>query len=321
MESKCRPKSVYVLIPAYNRREITLRCLNNLKNQEVLNEYCVVVIDDGSTDGTSEVIENQFPEVLLIKGNGKLWWTGAISAGMELAHKMKAEYFIWMNDDTFPTPGTLQLMVEKCSQNVDLITCAQCYSESEFQHPTYGGHKKKFMKVLLFHTPLEELSLCDCMSGNLVCFPISVVNKIGLPPSKKLPHNMADVVYTWTAKKAGFKLIVCGNATAICELNPLEEGYNFSSIPMYLRWKLLASYKSNLYPPAFWFYCKSFYGYLAPIVFIRAYLHFILITLLRWIFPLSIIIKLSILKRRIFGENSSEKILREALASQDTNLE
>jgi GT2 family glycosyltransferase len=321
MKSIYQNKSTFVLIPVYNRREITLRCLYHLKHQMILHEYQVVVIDDGSTDGTSEAIEKQFPEVLLIKGNGELWWTGAISEGMKLAYKMKAEYFIWMNDDTFPTPGTLQLLLEKCSQNVDLITCAQCYSDSELQYPTYGGHKKKFMKVLLFHTPLEELFSCDCMSGNLVCFPMSVVNKIGLPPSKMLPHNMADVVYTWTAKKAGFKLLVCGNATAICELNPLEEGFNSSTIPMYLRWKSLVSYKSNLYPPAFWFYCKSFYRYLAPIVFIRTYLHFILLTLLRWVFPLSIIVKLTILKRRIFGENSSEKILREALVPKDINLE
>jgi GT2 family glycosyltransferase len=269
METEYFKEDTYILIPVYNRREITLRCLNHLKQQMILNEFQVVVIDDGSTDGTSKAIEIQYPEVSIIKGNGQLWWAGAISAGMEHAYKMKAKYFFWMNDDTFPSPGTLQKMLEMCRQNVNLISSAQCYSEAEFKYPTYGGHNKQFMKVMLFHTPLEESYSCDCMSGNLVCFPISVIDKIGLPPSKDLPHIMADVVYTWRAKKAEFKLIVCGNATAICKVNPLEEGLNSSPISMYLRWKLLTSYKSNLYPPAFWFYCKSFHGLLAPIVFIR----------------------------------------------------
>ncbi len=54
------------------------------------------------------------------------------------------------------------------------------------------------------------------MSGNLVCLPRSVVEKIGYPLSKQLPHCLADIVYTWEAKKAGYELEVLGDATAVC---------------------------------------------------------------------------------------------------------
>jgi GT2 family glycosyltransferase len=311
MQAKYPKESIYILIPVHNRREITLRCLDHLKQQKILEEYCVVVIDDGSTDGTTEEIKVRYPEVSLLQGDGNLWWTGAICLGMKHAHQMKAKYFIWMNDDTLPIPGAISLMINKCIKYGNTITCAQCYKDYKLKYPTYGGHKKEFLKVSLFHTPFGEIYPCDFMSGNLVCFPISVIDKIGLPPSNKLPHNMADVIYTWKAKKSGFNLIVCGDAMAICALNPYEEGMISSPIPVYQRWKLLFTYKSNLYPPAFWYYCQSLYGLFAPVAFVKAYSSFLLITIFRLILPLYVLDRIRTLKECIFGSNSSALILRE----------
>ena len=50
-------ENVYIIIPVHNRKAITLQCLNTLKNNGDLGQYHVVVVDDGSTDGTAEAIE------------------------------------------------------------------------------------------------------------------------------------------------------------------------------------------------------------------------------------------------------------------------
>jgi GT2 family glycosyltransferase len=299
MKIEHHEKFIYILIPVHNRREITLRCLDHLKQQKVLEEYYVVVIDDGSTDGTSEAIEIQYPEVILIKGNGDLWWTGAIRQGMEYAYRHNADYFVWMNDDVIPSPGTLQMIVDYSNQLSNSIVSAQCYQDDEFQAPTYGGQNKRFLSLKILHTPLGQIYPCDCMSGNLVCFPISVIDKIGLPPSDRLPHNLADVVYTWNAKKSGYQLMVYGDAKAICEFNPYDEGLESSPIPMNNRWKRLTSYKSNLYPPAFGYYCLCVYGFFAPIVFIKAYFSFIIYTLLRLFLPLSLLTSIKGIQKKL----------------------
>jgi GT2 family glycosyltransferase len=285
--------------------------LSELKNQRIFDYFNVVVIDDGSTDNTSEEIERYYPEVNLLRGDGSLWWTGAIRKGMEFAYQLGAEYFIWMNDDTLPSPGILLRLVECSKQSNQAIVSGQCYKDQEFKYPTYGGQKKGLLSITLFHTPIGQILPCDCMSGNLVCLPRAVVDKIGLPPSNKLPHNMADIVYTWEAKKAGFPLIVCGDATATCEFNSFEMILSYNLISILDQWKRIPSYKSNLYPPAYWYYCYKFYGSLAPIAFIQAYLTLIIFTFLRLFFPLSFLVRLKKIKERFVKSDSINKVARE----------
>jgi hypothetical protein len=165
---------------------------------------------------------------------------------------------LWLNDDTVPSRGCIPAIVTECTQHPNKIVSAQCYASSAFDVPTYGGQAKEFLSIKLFHTPPGQTIACDCMSGNLVCLPRSVVEKIGYPPSKQLPHCLADIVYTWEAKKAGYELEVLGDATAVCAFNPMDEGWATSPIPMAKQWKLIPSFKSTLYPPAYWNSCKSF---------------------------------------------------------------
>jgi GT2 family glycosyltransferase len=302
-------KSVYLIIPVHNRKIVTLNCLWQLRENKILGNYNIIIIDDGSVDGTFEAIQLHYPEVVILKADGTLWWTGAIHKGMEYAYCQGAKYIVWMNDDTLPCYDALSLMVENCEKNPNTIISAQCYADQEFKIPTYGGQKKGFLSLTLFHTPLGEIYPCDCMSGNLVCFPRSVIEKIGFPPSERLPHNCADIVYTWTAKKAGYNLIVCGDATAVCSFNPYEEGWSSSLISMRQRWSMLMSYKSNLYPPAFWYYCQQFYDFLAPFVFLKAYLSLIFFTLLRLILPLSVLTRLKQFKNTLIQEKSPKKLI------------
>ena len=71
-------KNIYIIIPVYNRKALTLACLENLQNNGDLQKYQVIVVDDGSSDRTSEEVKVNYPKVIVLQGNGNLWWTGAI---------------------------------------------------------------------------------------------------------------------------------------------------------------------------------------------------------------------------------------------------
>ena len=294
-------QKIFIIIPVHNRKQITLNCLESLSKNGDLEHYHVVVVDDGSPDGTAQAIQALYPDIVVLHGDGNLWWTEAIKKGMEYDYEQGAKFFIWLNDDTVPSRGCIPAIVTECTQHPNKIVSAQCYASSAFDVPTYGGQAKEFLSIKLFHTPPGQTIACDCMSGNLVCLPRSVVEKIGYPPSKQLPHCLADIVYTWEAKKAGYELEVLGDATAVCAFNPMDEGWATSPIPMAKQWKLIPSFKSTLYPPAYWNSCKSFYGNLALIPFIRVYFRLALFTIVRWILPLHWLKTMKGLKRKLLS--------------------
>ncbi|MEA5464686.1 glycosyltransferase family 2 protein [Leptothoe sp. PORK10 BA2] len=281
----CIKLVVYIIIPIHNRQTITLKCLAELIRQDIFSYCTVVIVDDGCTDGSLEAITIQYPQVKVIKGDGNLWWTGAIKLGMEYAYKKGADYFIWLNDDTLPAVGAISTLIDTCVQHQPCAVAAQCYETKRYQQPTYGGQQR----IGLTHKPLlpprhGEVD-CDSLSGNLTCIPRSAVDKVGFPPAKKLPHYQGDTVYTWRLKQVGFRLLVTDRARAQCSKNPGSPSWLRSDTAIIELWKQLFSPKSSFYIPGFWHFCITFWGPLGMLVFIRSYSRLGLISLIKWIIP------------------------------------
>ena len=75
---------IAVIIPVFNRKVVSLNCLRQLKERPHA-DITVIVIDDGSTDSTPEVIAEQYPEIILLKGEGEHLWTADINTGVRYA--------------------------------------------------------------------------------------------------------------------------------------------------------------------------------------------------------------------------------------------
>lgn len=101
--------NISIVIPIHNRFELTCKgitslfqAINYYKNED-REKYriSVVVVDDGSIDGSSKWIMENYPNIHLLEGDGNLWWTGSINKGARYAiEQIKAEYVILWNDDT-----------------------------------------------------------------------------------------------------------------------------------------------------------------------------------------------------------------------------
>ena len=71
------------MLTCYNRVEKTIKCLEEVfeqANKSKLNLE-VILVDDGSTDGTAESVRQKFPQVCVLMGDGTLFW----NRGMHLA--------------------------------------------------------------------------------------------------------------------------------------------------------------------------------------------------------------------------------------------
>jgi GT2 family glycosyltransferase len=201
------PDSALILIPVHNRKKTTLAGLEILRCHGEMQRYRVVVIDDGSEDGTESAIRTYFPEVELLKGDGNLWWTGAIRLGMEYAEQNGGQSVFWLNDDCVPTQGSLAKMQEASVNHENAIIGAACYvAETGELKPTGAlGRSRKA-------APPGTLVPVDEMSGHCVYIPSTVIRSIGFPDTQKFPHYHGDSSYILQATQAGHHAYLLGDA-------------------------------------------------------------------------------------------------------------
>lgn len=90
---------VFVLILSYNGIQWLKACLPTVLNMDYPN-YTVVVIDNGSSDGTREFVRTNYPQTYVLSLNPNRGYAGGFAAGLEYAASLGADYFLVMNNDT-----------------------------------------------------------------------------------------------------------------------------------------------------------------------------------------------------------------------------
>ena len=80
-------KYIAVLLTVHNRKECTEKALSHLFQSKMPNDVTldVYLTDDGCTDGTAEMIQQEYPSVRVVKGDGNLYW----NRGVERSHPCK----------------------------------------------------------------------------------------------------------------------------------------------------------------------------------------------------------------------------------------
>lgn len=201
-------ENVYIVIPVHNRKDITLECLKGLDGNGDMRRYHIVVVDDGSTDGTEEAVGKQFPEVEILTGDGNLWWTGSMAKGMKYGCGKGAEFLVWLNDDCVPEPNTLPGMIRFLKARPGTLAAPACYSRAG----TEAALKENgFRGRISFRAEPGKVTEVDGFSGWCVGMPAKVCEKIGFPDAERFPHYWGDTVYTLKARRAGFRLCLVGD--------------------------------------------------------------------------------------------------------------
>lgn len=218
---------VYVVVPAHNRRELTLACAGALEAQSYA-PTTVIVVDDGSTDGTAAALESSFPSVVVLHGDGDLWWTGAVSMGVEwvLARCADSDFVLTLNDDTLVEPGYIARLVETARDLPGSLVGSVLVTDDEQQTVVDGGVRVNWMtakySALGAGRPLldvqesgvRELDV-DVLSGRGTLIPTTVFRRIGQYDSAHLPHYAADYEFSRRAARAGYKLCVDRRAVVV----------------------------------------------------------------------------------------------------------
>jgi GT2 family glycosyltransferase len=223
----------------FNRKEKTKRCLENLFDQMLPEntELQVFLCDDGSSDGTSEMLQDNFPQVTVEKGNGNLYWNRGMNLAWAKAKRSdQFDFFIWLNDDTYLYPSALLMMFDqyhKLKQPGIIVGACQDPATGDF---SFGGTNHEGMVV-----PNGMPQEVKMINGNIVLIPGEIDQKLnGLSPD--FTHYFGDYDYGLRAQAAGFPCYSTEKYIATCEINSFPY-WGDSKLSFSKRWYLFHDVK------------------------------------------------------------------------------
>jgi GT2 family glycosyltransferase len=103
-----KPPKVTALVVSYNRKDLLQRAIEALERSEARATFEIVVVDNGSTDG-SQSLENDHPKARFIRIPRNFGLTKALNVGVRGS---EGEYILFLHDDTEVMPETVRILTE-----------------------------------------------------------------------------------------------------------------------------------------------------------------------------------------------------------------
>ncbi|MDR7127776.1 GT2 family glycosyltransferase [Algoriphagus sp. 4150] len=203
-----------ILLTCYNKSDITLKCLSLLFSI-VDDKFDVYLVDDGSTDGTAERVSHFYPNVVIIQGDGNLFWTRGMALAWRNAAKFDYDFYIWLNNDVYLFNNSFKELfsTSKLFQDKAIVSGIVVSQEGITLYGGYDAYKKLIQ-------PTGKANEITYLNGNFVLIPKYVYQCVGNFDTK-YHHDLGDVDYGLTAKKLNIPVVTTRVAIARGETNSI----------------------------------------------------------------------------------------------------
>ena len=208
--------TINIIIPVFNRLNETKKIIANLRSQKTSEKIKILIVDDGSTDGTSNWLRLQ-NDLFFLKGNGKLLWAGAVNLGVNyiIQNHSDDEWILLINNDVEVKTNYLESLLKIAKENypaaVGSIVKNIKHNEVVSIGPKIIPKKLKVLDLVNQKIDIKNnqfINNVDALSGRGVLYPISSLIKTkGLRP-QLFPHYLADYELSLRVKQKGYKLII-----------------------------------------------------------------------------------------------------------------
>jgi len=212
-----------VVIPSYNTCKLIEQALRTVAEASKDLDVEVIVVDNASTDGSPEMIEEKFPDVRLIRSADNLGFAGANNMAFR---QSQGRHVLLLNSDTLVRPDTLRRLVDFLDAHPEAgaAGCKILNPDGTFQHDCRRGfptpmaaiyklsglsrlfsNNPRFATYNLTYLDPDELSEVDALSGSCMMVRREVLEQVGFLDEDYFMYG-EDLDWCFRMRQAGWRI-------------------------------------------------------------------------------------------------------------------
>lgn len=235
-------EQVTVVIPNYNGEKLLETCLDSLKKQ-TFQAFKTLVVDNNSTDGSRELLEEQFPWVEVVKMDKNYGFTGAVNEGIR---RTATPYVLLLNNDTEVETEFVGELYKAIQKSPDIFSCSSkmmnyyqrdiiddagdLYTVTGWQAQRGTGHNAAH-----YNRDCEVFTAC----AGAAIYRREVFDQIGLFDDMHFAY-LEDIDIGYRAKIYGYRNMYCARAV-VYHMGSATSGAGYTDF------KVRLSARNNLY--------------------------------------------------------------------------
>ena len=210
---------VAVVVPSWNGADLLPACLDSLLAQLPRPE--IIVVDNGSTDGSPDLVEREYPDVVLLRQATNLGFAGGVNVGIHHALAYDARYIALFNNDAVAQPGWLAALLDEAEAHAEagivtgrllsgdgtaIDSTGECYSRWGYPFPRGRGERNDAGR----YADAEEVFAA---TGGATVYRAEMLREVGLFDEAYFAYY-EDVDLSFRAQLAGWRVRYCPAAVA-----------------------------------------------------------------------------------------------------------
>ena len=240
--------SLSIIIVSYNVRDDLYECLKSVSEAEFRDPLQVIVVDNGSRDGTVEMVRSAFPQVEMICNDGNVGFPRANNQALVLA---RGTFTLYLNPDTVVMTDTLSTCVRYMREHpeVGLLGCKVVFPDGKIQyecarnfptleasvweafylHMLFPKHRR-FGKTLMGYWDHNDSREVPCLVGAFMLSRLTILKALG-GMDESVFMFLEDVDLCYRVLQSGWTVYYLADVTIVHKSGRSREKYSGSLAP------------------------------------------------------------------------------------------
>lgn len=212
---------VYCIILNLNGKSLLLETLASVQQMTYPN-FKIIVVDNGSNDGSQADVRRQYPQALLLENGKNLGFGEGNNVGMRYAIAHGADWVFLLNNDILVDSNLLSCLMKTAAGDTRIgILAPKIYYQSQPEKLWYAGGRVNFFTGVISHRGLREndrgqydqITDTEYVTGCAMLIRRAVLEQVGEFDPAYYPIYCEDADLSERARRAGYRLVYVPQAT------------------------------------------------------------------------------------------------------------